>query len=198
MEGCFWKRSPIFEAGFFSALIFSFLVCFWISFTERSGVGMQGGFQAWMHRGERGGWQRSETGRACLLWCPRCGWVPWQCPVAVAVQADPVQRGFSSGLTYSKGEHKEALFEMPYFNMVMCRGYIGSNSRQPWFSWRAVPFRAPVHVRALILVTALEQLQGWAPWADWLCQCKAVFIEHHSLVTLQGNGTALKSCLMLL
>lgn len=46
--------------------------------------------------------------------------------MALAVQADPLQTGFGSGVMYSKGEHK-SLFKMPYFNMVMCGGDMGSD-----------------------------------------------------------------------
>lgn len=52
----------------------------------------------------RGAWRMGEEcqGRDCFLWCPP---TVTECPVPLAVQADPLQTGFSSGLTYSKGEY---------------------------------------------------------------------------------------------
>lgn len=93
MEGCFWKRSPIFEVSFFAVLICSLLVWSWISFAERSGVGMWGGFQAWMHQGEHGGWEKSARAMSACSGVPHGDWVPcralwlWLCRLIHCRQA---------------------------------------------------------------------------------------------------------------
>lgn len=94
-----------------------------------------------MHQGGSGGQGEGESpgpapgALAVCLDVSRCDCVPSQYSAAVSARTDSAQRGFNVGLSSSRDEYKEPPFKILYFNMVMCRGERGSNSRQPWISW---------------------------------------------------------------